>query len=694
MLFNVIETASPWQGWLDNLKIRQAALKDLPDLLSKINTSGLMALDIETDGLDPYLNEIHLIQIAPGPVPKPGDSTEVFFLKPEKAILFFLASIIEDRTVTKIIHNACFDLKFIQAKAGRRLNPRNLFDTMLASQLVTAGDFIPEHQLESWLTRMGITKVKHGATHYYDQHGHEIKLEKDTAKQTRPVYLSHSLQQVAHRYLEVWLPKDEQTSNWSGELTQDQLVYAAKDAAVLLPLYEILNELLERNSLQKTALLEFACIPAVIEIETAGMPFDSQKAGEILAEIESSIKGLISAIEVPNINSSVQVQQKLIELGQEYLQGDSFVIEGETFEVSSSDEVLSRMKARLPENHPLAIFITNIQEYRHLKKKADMLKKWLETVHPVTGRLHTSLKQINNQGVGRFSAREPNLQQISRESEIRALFKAEPGRKLVIADYSGIEMRIMAQLSRDRTLIQAFKDGIDIHRFTASKISGKSLDEVTRDERQAAKAVGFGMIYGMSSQTLKLYAETSYGVVMTEEEAKKAREGFFKTYPGIEKWHQKQTALVSEKNFKDYWVYHPEKGFICEKRPQVRTLGGRLRVWPVTHQTRMSRAGQTENSLKKVGPVTELFNTPDQGTGADMIKLAMAYIYRELISRQWADVYLIGCVHDELILDTPEDKAEEVEKLLTACMLKAASKLLPDVPVEVEAHVAESWAEK
>lgn len=1043
MLFDVIETASPWQDWLNNLVIRQISIRDLPDLINKIRASGMFALDIETTGLDPILNEICLIQIAPGPVPlTPNEKTPVYFLKPEPSIIKLLANLIEDSNILKIGHNLSFDLKFIQAKAGRRLNPRNLFDTMLASQLVTAGDFIPEHQLEGWLVKMGITKIKHGATHYYDKHGHEIKLEKDTAKQTRPVYLSHSLQQVAHRYLEVWLPKEEQTSNWSGELTEEQMVYAARDAAVLLPLYEVLKELIKRNKLEKTAALEFACIPAVIEIETVGMPFDSQKAGEILAEIESSIAGLISAIEVPNINSSAQVRQKLIELGQEYIQGDSFVIEGETFEVSSSDEVLSRIKARLPGDHPLSIFITNLQQYRHLKKKADMLKKWLESVHPQTKRLHTSLKQINNQGVGRFSAREPNLQQISREPEIRALFHAEPGEKLVIADYSGIEMRIMAQLSRDKTLIKAFKDGIDIHKFTASRLSNKPLEEVTKEERQSSKACysedteiltingwvrfseyegktpvaqfklegfdynpprskgnrwigsrktkckglgsisfikpeafysfedrelvhytdrnidllvtpdheviwldtnsrprkqradkinsgnvryfiaagflekqdfalneietrilamiaadgsfksrpgslifgfskpkkidrcrfllktcklkfketvysngssgktvhfiindkefinkmlqyisedkdlntqavfdlnplwyldeakywdasvihkgkrgeriafytvrrktaeimqmmavlsgipsilrkhkdtrethsdiyslsyllcssphplwragckkkgklfepvagkhkvycvqvpagaivvrrngkavicgncNFGLIYGMAAPTLKEYAEISYGVSMSVEEAKRAREGFFKTYPGIAKWHQKQTTLVSEKNFKEYWVYHPEKGFVCEKRPQVRTLGGRLRVWPVTHQARMSRAGQAESGLKKVGPVTELFNTPDQGTGADMIKLAMIYLYRELYSRQWADVRLIGCVHDELILEAPEEKAEETEKLLVACMLKAAKKLLPDVPVEVEAHIAESWAEK
>ena len=863
MLFQneLYEKVSPWEDWLESQEVIALNDSNLVQLLTAVYMSGVAGIDLETTGLDPLQDEIALVQVAvlrsEGENPENLKAT-VFVGKPTFRIMENLIEIVENTDVLKILFNAKFDLSFIRASAGRKILPKNVFDVMIASQLVTAGDFIPEAQLEQYLAQNNIKRIKfkQGGTKYFDQHGHEIVFEKDTAKQTRPLYPTHSLQQVAHRYLEVWLDKSMQVSDWTQGLNTDQIKYAAKDALVLLPLYQILDKLIKLNKLKKTAKIEFDCIPAVIEIELAGMPFDVEKAQAILQDVIEGQNLLYQELQkaVPNPNSSVQIQQYL----NKFAGPSGIEINGEIFPVNSGDENLSRIASRLPEGHELKNFIRHLQEYRSLKKKSDFLQKWLNLLHPKTKRLHTDLKQINPQGVGRFSARDPNLQQVGRDPEIRKLFRAGPGKSLVIADYGAIEMRIAAQLSKDKTLIKAFQAGVDIHKFTASELSGKPLDQISKEERQASKACfsadteilttkswvrfdeydgetpvaqfnlekfdynwvkskklgsefvkfvkplafrsfdnrdlvhyadqnidllvtpdheviwidnnhrlrklradninpnevkyfitasfykfcekesfalseaetrvldmaatkgklfeavpgkhraycvqvpsgavvvrrngkvvicgncNFGLIYGMASKTLQLYAETGYGVKMTVEEAQQARESFFKTYPGIERWHRKQMHLVSEKGFSDYWTYKFGQGFVKEKRPAVRTLSGRLRVWPVERSA--------FGALKKIGPVTEAFNTPDQGTGADIIKLALALLYEELVDKN-IDAAIIGCVHDEILLEVPVDSAGTIQ-VLELNMLKAAQTLLPNVPVEIEAHACESWAEK
>jgi DNA polymerase-1 len=252
-------------------------------------------------------------------------------------------------------------------------------------------------------------------------------------------------------------------------------------------------------------------------------------------------------------------------------------------------------------------------------------------------------------------------------------------------------MRIMARLSGDRNLLAAFRDGADVHRRTAAAIAGKPEEEVTAEERQAAKACGFGLIYGMTAETLRLYAETSYGVKMTPEEAEAAREAFFRAYPAVAAWHRRQDRRGYEDGFERYWRHDAAQGFYAEKRPCVRTLAGRLRVWPVVERERKDGSG---TYLRKAGSFTELYNTPDQGSGADITKSAMARVYRELLARDWEDVRLVACVHDELVLEAPEALAAEAAALLKECMERAGAEVLAPVPVEVEVGVGQTWAEK
>lgn len=742
-----------WQEWLDRVKI--VTVEDLDtwrSALAAAKAAGVCGFDTETTGLDPFVNEIRLLQLAvpaypagkknlvaeDGRGPEPGGGAVAYVAdlwrfgeEDRREMLEGVAGLVADPSVSFAGHNLKFDLKFLRSALaaaegrprwpGKRFACERLFDTMLASQLVTAGDFIPEAQFPKWREEHGVHIVKegNGPTRYYDRHGHEIKFERDTQKKIRPVYPTHSLKEVAHRHLEVVLDKEEQASDWSApELTERQIRYAGLDAAVLLPLREIMEKLLRKNRLARAAKIEFDCLPAAVEIECAGMPFDTKRAWEmetaVKAAAESARLGLVELARgagfrarpkknegkrySPDLNpdSPVDVVDCLeILAGREGVLagegGKGFQLPGgEILPMESRDDTLTRVAAALPEGSKLRQFIEMLQKYRGQKKKSDFLKKWIELTHPATGRLHPDLRQLNPQGVGRFSASNPNVQQAGRDKEIRALFRVIEGRKLVLADYSAIEMRIAAQLTRDENLLKAFNEGIDIHKYTAAFISGKDISEVSKAERQMGKPLNFGLIYGMHAATLKDYSELGYGVKISIEEAEAAREKFFEAYPGIARWHADQDRRGYEGGFEVYFCHNALRGYFAEKRPCVRTLSSRMRVWPVVTQT--SRNGRTY--ARKAGSFTELYNTPDQGSGADIIKLAMSLIYRELCQRGWDDIFLVLCVHDELHLEAPEARAEEALELLKSAMIKGSAEILPSVPVEIEAAVGDSWSDK
>jgi len=734
---------STWQDWLDRVEVvRVGGLEAWRAALEEAMTVGVCGLDTETTGLDPLQHRVRLVQLAvpvypPPPAkfnrlvgedwrsPEPGGWAKVYVLdlfslpEPERrGALEALAELVADRGTTKVGSNMKFDLAFLRAALGRRLAAERLFDVMIASQLATAGDFVPGGQWERWVKEHGYRFVVNDRgqelkTRLVDAHGHILEFEHDNAKEIKPFYPTHSLQQVAHRHLEVWLPKELQASDWRGELTEEQIRYAALDAAVLLPLYEILRELVNRNGLKYVAEeTEFACVPAVVEIELSGMPFDASRARELLREAEAETarhrEALAALAEEAgfrprpkkakkktagfNADSAVDTLEfiRLLAEKEGLLSTDGKVVaSGEEFDLESRDETLSRLAARLPEGSMLKRFAEALRSYRAAKKRADFLRRWLERLHPATDRLHPDLRQINPQGVGRFSASGANVQQVPRGSDIRQLFRAPEGRKLVVADYSAIEMRIMAQLSSDTNLITAFREGADVHRRTAAALTGKPEEEVTKEERQAAKAANFGMIYGIQAASFRSKAEQDYGVKLSLEEAEQMREAFFRAYPAIAAWHVKQARQGRESGFTDYWRHDFGRGFYCEKRPWVRTLGGRLRVWPTVREE-----GRDGPYLRKAGPFTELYNSPDQGTGADMIKAAMVELYRELLRRGWEHVRLIATVHDELVLEAPEGLAEEAAALLKRVMEEAGKRFLPDVPVVVEVAICDSWAEK
>jgi DNA polymerase-1 len=247
------------------------------------------------------------------------------------------------------------------------------------------------------------------------------------------------------------------------------------------------------------------------------------------------------------------------------------------------------------------------------------------------------------------------MQQIPKATRFRRAVVAPEGKRLVIADLSQIELRIMAKLSGDKRMMEAYRNGEDLHRLTASLVSGVPLERVTKEMRQQAKAVNFGLIYGMGANGLREYARNTYGVSMTQEEAETFRRRFFEAYRGVAAFHRRQNRFAR-------WAR------------ETRTLLGRCRRWPDTNMG-----------------LPKLANTPDQGTGADIAKIAMAEVRPGLIR---LGARMVGMIHDELLVEVSEEKAEEARELVKSALEQAGAKVLDPVPVVAEAVVGATWADK
>jgi DNA polymerase-1 len=279
-------------------------------------------------------------------------------------------------------------------------------------------------------------------------------------------------------------------------------------------------------------------------------------------------------------------------------------------------------------------------------------------VNPDTGRIHTSYNQAVA-ATGRLSSTDPNLQNIPVRTEegqrIREAFVAEPGRVLLSADYSQIELRVLAHMAGETAMQRAFRDGADIHARTAHELFGTPEAEVTRAERSVAKTINFGILYGMSA--FRLAREQN----LSRSEAQGIIDRYFSRYPRIQRWKD-QTLEAAQRD------------------GQVSTLLGRIRRIPdITSQNVMARRGAERVAI----------NTPIQGTAADIIKLAMVRLYREL-PQAVPDALMVMQVHDELVFEVPESSAPELAQFVSRVM---SSVIELEVPLVVNAAWGRTWLE-
>jgi DNA polymerase-1 len=560
----------------------------------------VIGFDTETTGLDPHTSKLRLIQLATS---QASFIIDCFRLTRDqlKPILDILAA----PKPVKIAHNAKFDAKFLMRHCGARLGA--VFDTYLGSNLASAGD------------------------------------ENDR----------HSLEAAVNRYLGVRLDKAAQTSDWSRDLSEYQLEYAARDAQVLLPLRERLMEKLRETDLLSVANLEFDCVLSIAALELAGIYLDVKRWRDLIGRIKiehnriadelhrelgpaSPQMSLFSGVaERINLDSPAQVKDALARIG---------------INVEDTREwTLQKLAHKFP-------ILEKLLEYRGLSKSLSSYGEGiLDYINSATGRIHADFRQIGTP-TGRITTSSPSLQQIPHTAEYRSCFRAPAGRKLVVSDYSQIEMRILADFSRDEALLKAFDSGADLHRMTASQMFGVPLDQVTPRQRESAKGLNYGLVYGMGAEGLASRIESSV------KEAEILIERYFAAYSGVERWLNEAAEKA-----------------VRERR--ARTASGRLWIFRLDPHDR-SQLG----ALKRVGK-----NAPIQGSASDIFKRAMTLLDRELLSY---DAQIVNSIHDEIVVECEQSIAEEVKQIVIRNMIEGAKEFLPRVPVEVEAVISDAWLKK
>jgi DNA polymerase-1 len=568
------------------------AAEDLASVAETLENAEAVGADIETTALNPRDGKMRLLQLATAEETFVVDTFEVQDLSP-------LRSVLEDGPV-KILHHGKFDHAFLWDEHGISLYP--IFDTMLAAQLLDGGEYVPSYTLEA----------------------------------------------VAERYLDETVDKTARREDWSGELSRGQLEYAARDAAILLPLRERLEEALEAEMLEPVSKIEFGAVAAISEMELAGIKLDIARWKELekivrerrdatALELEAQfpppegvlpLEGLGPQL---NLNSPQQITDAFRSLG-----------------IDLPD---TRVWTLLKVDHPAAKLLL---EYRELQKK---LGTYLETyagfIHTKTGRIHANFLQCRVP-TGRLACTNPNIQQIPHEDEFRRCFVAEEGNVLVIADYSQIELRILAEVSDDPGFVGAFQKGEDLHRVTAATMFGVEKDAVTKEQRTAAKRINFGLAYGRGPKSLSAQIGTD------EDRARELIDEYFANYPKVQKYLQ---GTANE----------------AMKTRTLRTLSGRVRKFGNTSGL---------SSMERGALRREAMNFPIQGASADIAKLALGYMRRELLD---LDAHLINCIHDEFVVECAQEVAPEVSERMKDALVRAGEKLLTKVPVEVEVAVSREW---
>ncbi|MGQ7816404.1 DNA polymerase I [Metapseudomonas furukawaii] len=638
-LYRILE----FKSWLDELQ-RQAksegdslVLEDVPAAkaeqryevvldqarfdawLKKLEAAPLIAFDTETTSLDAQQAQVVGVSFAveageAAYVPLAHSYMGVPAQLDRDAVLKALKPLLEDPAKAKVGQHAKYDMNVL-ANASTPIAVRGVaFDTMLESYV-----------LDSTATR-------------HDMDSLALK------------YLGHST-----------IRFEDIAGKGAKQLTFDQIAleqagpYAAEDADVTLRLHQVLWQKLEAvPSLAKVLTeIEMPLVPVLARIERNGALVDGKLLGQQSLELGEKLVALErQAFDLAGQEFNLGSPKQLGAILYEKL-GLPVLAKTATGQPSTAENVLADLAEQDFELPKV------IMQYRSLSKlKSTYTDRLPEQINPRTGRIHTSYHQAVA-ATGRLSSSDPNLQNIPiRTAEgrrIRQAFVAPKGYKLLAADYSQIELRIMAHLAKDEGLLDAFRHGRDVHRATAAEVFGVALDEVTSDQRRSAKAINFGLIYGMSAFGL------AKQIGVERKEAQAYIDRYFARYPGVLAYMERTREQAAAQGF-------------------VETLFGRRLYLPEIH---------SKNQAMRKGAERTAINAPMQGTAADIMKRAMVAV-DDWLQDSGLDARVILQVHDELVLEVREDLVERVRDTLRPLMSGAAEL---DVPLVVEAGVGNNWDE-
>ena len=577
----------------------------LQKVCEQLKTEDYLGFDTETTALDPYQGEIRLVQLSN------GKDAKVIDLKPFAARgnlrtseeLAPLREILAAAKPIKIAHNAKFDAKWVKHHLNVELG--GVFDTLLASQLIAAGD------------------------------------------QDR----RHSLAEVTSYFLGTELDKSEQVSDWSAaELSQSQIEYAARDAATMIPLREKMLEKLKSDELIRVAKLEFDCVMPIAAMELNGFYLDEARWREQLDKVK--IEQSVVAVELQQMLSAGVAQASLFGVTEINLDSQTQVT-----------DALKNLGVPVPattrgwQMQPLAIdypVVAKLLEYRGVAKSLSSFgENILEFIEPQTGRIHADFRQIGAP-TGRFSCSKPNIQQIPHEQEYRRCFRAPDGRKLITADYSQVELRILAEFSNDENFIKAFKSGEDFHTTTAAQVFNIKPADVSSEQRSFAKRLNFGVIYGIGSQRFALMTG------LTQTEAENIMRRYFATYRGLDAWLRDAARFVIANRV-------------------ARTASGRMSRFRFDEEDRKAVSLAQRNGK----------NMPIQGTSADILKRALRLLHDQI---RGTSAKLVNIVHDEIIVEADTGEAEITAEKLDKAMCTAGEEYIKKVPVKVDVTISDEWS--
>jgi DNA polymerase-1 len=592
---------------------------DLSDLLAELAAAPAFAFDTELNGLRPLQDELVGISIAT----RAGKAWYVPFGHRQgeqlpRTILFdALRPFFADASLPKYAHNAKFDIEALH-HAGVEVNGVT-FDTMLAAALLDK--------------RKGLKDLA-----FY-----ELKLPEPMTA------------------IEELIGKGKAQITFGEVPVEAATNYAAADADMTMRLVAPLqNHLAEVPKVEQIfTRLEMPLMPVLARMEENGIMVDvpylremSERLGKRLKELEAEIYAFNQA---PfNIGSGDQLAQVLFtKIGLD----PSGVEKTKTGKYSLTAMTLEALRDRHHEDPNYAIIDLVLQHRQLTKLKSTYLDALPALVNPETGRIHTSYSQIGA-ATGRLSSSDPNLQNIPTRTdegrEIRRAFVAAPGHVFIAADYSQIELRVLAHVTQDPNLVRTFQEGQDIHASTASQLFGVPIDQVSKNQRRVAKTVVFGVIYGISSFGLAPRIDAS------RAEAQALIDALFARFPGIR-------------------TYIDETLRIGKQEGYVQSLFGRRRYFP-----ELRTGGPRRQAAER-----EAINAPIQATAADIMKIAMINVDAALRSRKLKAKLLLQ-VHDELILEVPEDEVDEVVALVCEHMEGAFAMR---VPLQVDVEVGPNWLE-
>lgn len=661
--------------------------------------NGIFGCDIETTplsewkhhpqaGLDPYLSKIRTIQFA--------TESEAFVFDLAQVDI---ATLHELWSKPLVFHNAKFDVKFLLHSG---IQPSKVGCTLLMDLILNGG----------------------GA--------------------------GKKLSELSREYLGLEISKEEQTSDWSGELRAEQITYAAHDAVIVKKICDkLLEEISQRKMMPITQIFNRAILPTA-SMELAGIPFDWNQHQQLVEQWQREFTSLEDEIQnelrIENMNSSKEIQERFCEHFSK-----------NSYEITKGKNGLPKLGKKELAKHKDDPLIDKYLQYTCLKTRLSTFGESLSALaNPITKRIHPNFMH-GRARTGRFASSKPNTQNFP-NGTFKTCIKPSKERVFVVADYSQIELRLVAIVAKEENMLNAYRHGEDLHRLTASRILNIPPDKITKEQRTCAKAVNFGFIYGQRETGFMAVAKNDYGVEVSFEEAEAYRNAFFTSYPRIALWHDevaqsiKKTGAIRtlngwERRFHtetDKMIGEKEKA-LERKHSQIGSLEKRLqkeKELKETYQNRLQNAPYNQRNLsllnKKEELVAELetrlknlhferndlvrriklakleknvvyvprmldeyrnilfsaYNLPIQGLGCELMAVALSKTYKALSD---TSAKIINCVHDEIIVECLKEDAEGVCEKLNNSMLSAFIEMFPlfqdTARGLVDIKIAHSWGE-